>query len=111
MDLVRFEAAATELLDSLGDRLSDATRDFVRSMLFGGEEWLAADELAGVLVTDRTPIDERERDLLRELLYSLDIDDHDEDARDYPALYDRERALAALNIVDAAPGPTSHPDG
>jgi hypothetical protein len=111
MDLVRFEAAATELLDSLGDRLSDATRDVVRSMLFGGEEWLAADELAGVLVTDRTPIDERERDLLRELLYSLDLDDYDEDARDYPVLYDRERALAALNVVDAAPGPTSHPDG
>ena len=34
MDLVRFEAAATELLDSLGDRLSDETRDVVRSMLW-----------------------------------------------------------------------------
>ena len=77
-----------------------------------GEEWLAADELAGALV-DRP---ERrsttaERDLLRELLYSLDLDDYDEDARDYPVFYDRERALAALNVVDAAPGPTSHPDG
>lgn len=111
MDHMRFEAAATELLDSLGHRLSDDTRDFVRSMLWGGEEWLAADELAGVLVTDRTPIHERERNLLRELLYALDLDDHDEDARDYPALYDRERALTALNVVDAAPGPPSHPDG
>lgn len=99
MDLVRFEAAATALLDSLGDRLSPQTQESVRTMLWGGEEGIVADELASVLVTQRTPIDTAERDLLRELLYFFELEETD--ARHYPSLWNRDQVMATLNVVEA----------
>jgi hypothetical protein len=110
MDLVRFEAAANELLDSLGDRLFAATRESVRTYLWTGEEGLAADELAGVLSRHQVPVSPTERDLLRDLLYTFDVDGS-EAFTHYPSLTDRERVLAALNVVSdpRAPSPSPPP--
>ncbi|MBA3905996.1 MAG: hypothetical protein H0X35_04830 [Pseudonocardiales bacterium] len=99
MDLVRFEAAASTLLESLGDRLSPETQESVRTLLWGGEEGLVADGLASVLVDHRTPINFTERDLLHELLYVFDLEDSD--ARYYPSLWNRDQVMASLNVVGA----------
>ena len=109
MDLVRFGAAANALLDSLGGRLFDDTRELVRSYLGTGEEGLAADELAGVLSHYQVPVSPVERDLLRELLYAFDVDGHEEEFERLTALADRERVLAALNVVSDPPAPSPSP--
>ncbi|HKQ41194.1 MAG TPA: hypothetical protein VJT79_01850 [Pseudonocardia sp.] len=107
MDLVRFGAAVNALLDSLDDRLFDDTRESVRTYLWTGEEGLAADELAGVLTG--VPITPTERDLLREVLYAFDVDGHEDEFRHLPSLSDRERVLAALNVVSDPPAPSPSP--
>ena len=109
MDTVRFEAAANELLHSLGDRLFDATRESVRTYLWTGEEGLAADELAGVLSHHGVPVSPAERDLLREVLYAFDVDGHEDEFRHLPSLSDRARVLAALNVVSDPPAPSPSP--
>jgi len=109
VDLVRFGAAASELLDSLGDRLFADTRESVRSYLWTGEEGLAADELAGVLSHHRVPVSPAERDLLREVLCAFDVDGHEDEFRHLPSLSDRERVLAALNVVSDPPAPSPSP--
>jgi hypothetical protein len=109
VDLVRFGAAANELLDSLGERLFADTRESVRSYLWTGEEGLAADELAGVLSHHRVPVSPAERDLLRELLYAFDVDGHEEEFRQLPAFADREGVLAALNVLSDPPAPSPSP--
>lgn len=109
MDLVRFGAAANELLDSLGGRLFDDTRESVRSYLWTGEEGLAADELAGVLSHHQVPISPSERDLLRELLRAFEVDGHEEEFQHLPSLADRDRVLAALNVVSDPPAPSPSP--
>src|SRR5436309_1670144 len=109
MDLVRFEAAAYELLDSLGTRLFEETRESVRTYVWSGEEGLAADELAGVLHLYQVPVSPAERDLLHELLYAFDLEEGDEAAGYLRALYDRERVLAALNVVSDPPAPSPSP--
>jgi len=109
VDLVRFGAVVDELLDRLGGRLFDDTRESVRSSVWTGEEGLAADELAGVLSTHRIPVSRTERDLLRELLYAFDVDGHEEEFRHLPSLHDRERVLAALNVVSDPPAPSPSP--
>jgi hypothetical protein len=108
MDLVRFEAAANELIASLGDRLFAETRESVCTYLRTGEWGLAADELAGVLSYYRVPVSPTERDLLSELLYAFDVDGS-EAFTHYPALNDRERVLAALNVVSDPPAPSPSP--
>jgi hypothetical protein len=107
VDLVRFGAAVNALLDSLGDRLFADTRESVRTYLWTGEEGLAADELAGVLTEVR--ITPTERDLLREVLYAFDVDGHEDEFRHLPSLSDRERVLAALNVVSDPPAPSPSP--
>jgi hypothetical protein len=107
MDLVRFEAAANELLDSLGARLFDDSRRSIRTYLSTGEEGLAADELAGVLCHYQVSISPTERDLLHELLYAFELDDGEGPAH-YRWLYDRERVLAELN-VSGPPAPSPSP--
>jgi hypothetical protein len=97
MDLIRFRKAATALLDSLGERLTAHDQDWFRGYLWAGEEGLLADELATALNVDRTPIASAERELLRELLWSFDLDDMDPEY--YPSLCERDRVVAALNIV------------
>ena len=111
MDLVRFEAAANELIASLGDRLFAETRESACTYLWAAEWGLAADELAGVLSHYRVPVTPTERDLLSELLYAFDVDERDEAFQPYPALSDRERVLAALNVVSdpRAPSPSPPP--
>ena len=111
MDLVRFEAAANELITSLGDRLFADTRESACTYLRAGEWGLVADELAGVLSHHRVPVTPTERDLLSELLYAFDVDERDEAFAAYPALSDRERVLAALNVVSdpRAPSPSPPP--
>ena len=109
MDPVRFEAAANELLASLGDRLFAETRESACTYLWAGEWGLVADEIAGVLSHHRVPVSPTERDLLRELLYAFDIDEADEAFQPYPALSDRERVLAALNVVSDPPAPSPSP--
>lgn len=107
MDLVRFEAAADELLARLGDRLFAETRESARTYLWAGEWALAADEIAGVLSHHRVPVSPAERELLRELLYAFDVDD--EAFAPYPALADRERVLTSLNVVSGPPAPSPSP--
>ena len=107
MDTVRFEAAANELLGSLGERLFADTRESAYTYLRTGERGLAADEIAGVLCRYRVPVSPTERDLLRELLYAFDGDAGDLDH--YPALLDREGVLAALNVVSDPPAPSPSP--
>ena len=111
MDLVRFEAAANELIASLGDRLFPETRESACTYLWAGEWGLVADELAGVLSHHRVPVTPTERDLLSELLFAFDVDERDEAFQPYPALSDRERVLAALNVVSdpRAPSPSPPP--
>ena len=109
MDLVRLAAAANALLDSLGGRLFDDTRESVRSYLWTGEEGLAADELAGVLSRYQVPISPTERDLLCELLNAFDVDGHEDEFQHLPSLADREGVLAALNVVSDPPAPSPSP--
>ena len=98
MDLARFAAAADELLDSLGARLPNEAQESVRTYLFTGEDGLAVDELAGTLCRSRVPVSAAEQNLVRELLDAFDPDEVD--AKTYPWLHDRDRVLAALNVVD-----------
>ena len=111
MDVDRFSTAATCVLDSLGDRLPADDQDSLRTYLWAGEWGLVADELAGVLSHYRVPVTPTERDLLSELLYAFDVDERDEAFQPYPALADRERVLAALNVVSdpRAPSPSPPP--
>jgi hypothetical protein len=99
MDVGRFTDVAEVLLDRLDGRLTATDRDTLRGYLWGGEWGLLADELAAALTEDHTPIDATERDLLQELLYSLELDENDEDAAHYPALYARDTVMRSLNVV------------
>ncbi len=109
MDVPRFTDTATALLDRLGDRLPAVDQDWLRGYLWGGEWGLLADELAATLTEDHTPIDPTERELMRELLYSIELDGSAESARAYPSVYDRDRVLAALNVVSGPPAPSPSP--
>jgi hypothetical protein len=100
MDLIRFEEAATELLRSLGDRLTADDHDYLGGYLWGGEEGLLADALAATLRSKRIQVSSTERALLRELLYSFDLEGID--PKVYPTLCDRDRVIAALNVVESA---------
>ena len=91
MDLAQLEATTHELLDSLGARIPDQTREFVRSMLWAGEEGLAVDELVGFLVQERAAVSPRQRDLVCALLYAFDVDGHDEEFQHLPSLSEIER--------------------
>jgi len=103
MDVIRFREAAAALLDSLGERLSAHDQDWFRSYLSAGEEGLLADELATALEVDRTPISATEQELLRELLWSFDLDGTD--PKFYPSLCDRDRVIAGLNVIETSPDP------
>ena len=109
MDVERFSADATTVLDSLGDRLTPDDQDSLRTYLLAGEWGLLADELAAALVEDRTPIAAAERDLVRALLFAFAP--APEYAELHPAIHDRERVLAALNVVSdpRAPSPSPPP--
>ena len=74
MDVRRFSADATAVLDSLGDRLPADDQDSLRTYLGAGEWGLLADELAAALLEDATPIAAAERDLVRDLLFAFDAD-------------------------------------
>ena len=71
MDVRRFSADATAVLDSLGDRLPAEDQDSLRTYLGTGEWGLLADELAAALLEDATPIAAAERDLVRDLLFAF----------------------------------------
>ena len=109
MDVRRFSADATAVLDSLGDRLPPGDQDSLRTYLGTGEWGLLADELAAALLEDATPISPTERDLVRELLYAFDVDGHEEEFQRLPAFADRERVFAALNVVSDPPAPSTSP--
>lgn len=109
MDVRRFSADATAVLDSLGDRLPPGDQDSLRTYLGTGEWGLLADELAAALLEDATPISPTERDLVRELLYAFDVDGHEQEFQRLPAFADRERVLAALNVVSDPPAPSPSP--
>src|SRR5689334_24718929 len=79
VDVRRFSADATAVLDSLGDRLPPGDQDSLRTYLGTGEWGLLADELAAALLEDATPISPTERDLVRELLYAFEVDGHEEE--------------------------------
>jgi hypothetical protein len=98
MDVGRFSATATAVLDSLGDRLSADDQDSLRTYLWAGEWGLLADELAAALLEHRTPIAAGERDLVRDLL--LAFEPETDDAERHPSIHDRDRVLAELNVVD-----------
>ncbi len=99
MDVGRFTATATDLLDRLGERLSATDQDWLRGYLWSGEWGLLADELAATLTEERTAIDVKERDLLRNLLFSFELEPAD--AELHPRIHDRERVVASLNVVEA----------
>jgi hypothetical protein len=109
VDVDRFSTAATCVLDSLGDRLPADDQDSLRTYLWAGEWGLIADELAAALLEHRTPIAAAERDLVRELLFAFEP--QLDDAELYPCIHDRERVLAALNVVSdpRAPSPSPPP--
>lgn len=108
MDLARFGAVAGELLDSLGERLSQPVRESVRTYLSAGEDGLAVDELAGALCLSQTPVSSAEHDLVRELLDVFAVVEID--AKSYPWLHDRDRVLATLKVVEGPPDPAPHGD-
>ena len=105
MDVERFSAAAVAVLDSLGDRLPPDDRDSLRTYLWAGEWGLLADELAAALLEDGIPIAAAERDLVRDLLFALPP----EGAELHPSIRDRDRVLAALNVVSDPPAPSPSP--
>jgi hypothetical protein len=104
VDVERFTTAATALLDRLGERLSATDQDWLRGYLWSGEWGLLADELAATLTEEHTPIGVAERDLLHDLLFSFEPEPAD--AELHPRIHDRDRVLAALNVVE---GPVSGP--
>lgn len=100
MEVAKFKAAGIALLDSLGRRLSAETHDLAGGMLATGEWGLFVDELAAELFQDHTPISATERDLLREVLYTLEREPRDQE--DYPMIWNRDEVMASLNVVDDA---------
>jgi hypothetical protein len=107
VDVERFSADATAVLDSLGDRLPPDDQDSLRAYLGTGEWGLLADELAAALLEDATPIAAAERDLVRDLLFAFTPTP--DDAELHPCIHDRERVLAALNVVSDPPAPSPSP--
>jgi len=105
VDIERFGADAAAVLDSLGDRLPADDQDSLRTYLWTGEWGLLADELAAALLEDHTPITGTERDLVRDLLFAIGP----VDAGIHPCIHDRERVLAALNVVSDPPAPSPSP--
>lgn len=95
MEPARFEALATRLLDSLGDRMADQQK-FLRGHLWAGEEDMAIDELVGELVFRKTAITQDEREMVRELLWHFGS----VEPEFYPYIHDRENAIASLNVVE-----------
>jgi hypothetical protein len=107
VDVKRFSADAGAVLDSLGDRLPADDQDSLRTYLQTGEWGLLADELAAALLEDATPIATAERDLVRDLLFAFTLTP--DDAELHPCIRDRERVLAALNVVSDPPAPSPSP--
>lgn len=99
MDVAKFTAAGSALLDSLGERLSPATHDLAGGMLSSGEWGLFVDELAAELTQDHTPVSAAERDLLRALLYSFEREESD--ATTYTMIWNRDHVMGSLNVVGA----------
>ncbi|GAB4587066.1 hypothetical protein [Nocardia sp. IFM 10818] len=89
--------AAQALLDALTDRLPQEVLRILRSHQLGGEYPILFSNLAAALVNHDVPITSEERDLLREMLYSIEPTMPDA----YPSIRDRDQVMASLNVLEA----------
>lgn len=86
-----------EIVSRLAERMTEEDRHDL-TLYAWEEEKLFADELAAMLVLRQVPIVAAERELIVELLGYFSLPGMD--FHHYPYIADKDRTLAALNVVD-----------
>ncbi len=92
--MTEFRTTLTGLIDRLADRLPEVDRRDIREFDDVGEEGLALDLMAAVLMKNSIPITREQWDILHTLLYHFELPTGES------YIDRRDEVMAALNVVE-----------